>query len=244
MKVEIWSDVVCPWCYIGKRRFESALAGFEHRDQIEVVWRSFELDQTAPRVRDGDQAARLAAKYGMSRDEAVAAQARLTELAATEGLSFRFDIARSGNTFDAHRLLHLAAERGVQDQVKERLLAAYLVEGEAIGDPDTLVGLVAEAGIDAREARTVVEGTAYTDEVRADELEASAIGIGGVPFFVVDGRGAGRRAAPGLGQGPPNGDGRRSAWRGRSLRRRQLRHLSLAAPFSPCLASRFRPAHP
>jgi predicted DsbA family dithiol-disulfide isomerase len=196
MKVEIWSDVVCPWCYIGKRRFESALAGFEHRDQVQVVWRSFELDQTAPRVRDGDQAARLAAKYGMSRDEAVAAQARLTELAATEGLGFRFDIARSGNTFDAHRLLHLAAERGVQDQVKERLLAAYLVEGEAIGDPDTLVGLVAEAGIDAGEARTVVEGTAYADEVRADELEASAIGIGGVPFFVVDGKFAVSGAQP------------------------------------------------
>src|SRR5207248_8521488 len=130
MKVEIWSDVVCPWCYIGKRRFESALAGFEHRDDVEVVWRSFELDPSAPARRSGDSAQRLADKYGMSREQAVASQDRLTEMAAGEGLAFHFENAQSGNTFDAHRLLHLASERGLQDEVKERLFRAYFSEGE------------------------------------------------------------------------------------------------------------------
>jgi len=186
MKVEIWSDVVCPWCYIGKRRITSALARFDHRDEVEVVWRSFELDPQAPRRREGDPADRLAAKYGMSRDEALAAQANLTRVAAGEGLEFRLAVTKSGNTFDAHRLLHLAAERGIQDGVKERLFAAYLVEGEAIGEPDTLVRVVSEAGLDADEARAVLDGDAYADQVRADELEASDIGVTGVPFFVID----------------------------------------------------------
>jgi predicted DsbA family dithiol-disulfide isomerase len=186
MKVEIWSDVVCPWCYIGKRRITSALARFEHRDEVEVVWHSFELDPQAPRRREGDPAARLAAKYGMSREEAVAAQANLTKVAAGDGLAFRLDLSKSGNTFDAHRLLHLAADRGILDAVKERLFAAYLVEGEAIGELETLVRVVSEAGLDADEARAVLDGTAYADEVRADELEASDIGITGVPFFVID----------------------------------------------------------
>jgi predicted DsbA family dithiol-disulfide isomerase len=186
MKVEIWSDVVCPWCYIGKRRFEAALARFEHRDEVELVWRSFELDPNAPVRRPGDAVARLAAKYGMSRDQALAAQANVTSVAAGGGLAFRLDRSQSGNTFDAHRLLHLAAARGIQDAVKERLLAAYLIEGEAIGEPETLIRLAAEAGLDADDARAVIEGDAYTDAVRADELEASEIGIRGVPFFVVD----------------------------------------------------------
>src|ERR1700730_13149907 len=114
MKVEIWSDVVCPWCYIGKRRFESALARFPHRDAVEVVFRSFELDPTAPARREGDGAERLAAKYGMSRQQAVESQNKLAQTAALEGLTFRFDVAQSGNTLNAHRLLHLARAHGLQ----------------------------------------------------------------------------------------------------------------------------------
>lgn len=188
MRVAIWSDVVCPWCYIGKRRLEKALGAFAHAGDVEIEWHSFELDPRAPRVVEGDPATRLAAKYGMTRDEAVANQARLTALAADEGLAFRLAESRSGNTFDAHRLLHLAADRGVQGAAKERLLAAYLTEGEAIGDPDTLVRLVSEAGVDAEEARLVLASDKYADAVRADERRAQELGITGVPFFVMGGR--------------------------------------------------------
>jgi len=188
LKVEIWSDVVCPWCYIGKRRFESALARFPQRDEVEVVWRSFELDPSAPALREVDNAARLAAKYGMSREQAVESQTRLTQTAAAEGLTFRFDVSKSGNTFNAHRLLHLAAERGLQDETKERLMRAYFSEAEPIGDVETLVRLAAEVGIAAAEARTVLAGDAYSAEVRAEELEATELGINGVPFFVIDRR--------------------------------------------------------
>ncbi len=188
MKVEIWSDVVCPWCYIGKRRFESALARFAHRDEVEVVWRSFELDPNAPRLREGDYADRLARKYGTTREQAVQMHERITTTAADEGLTFRFDQARAGNTFDAHRLLHLAANFGVQDEVKERLMRAYFSEGEAIGDPETLARLVEDAGLPAVEARSVLDGDAYAADVRAEEREAAELGISGVPFFVVDRR--------------------------------------------------------
>jgi predicted DsbA family dithiol-disulfide isomerase len=188
MKVEIWSDVVCPWCYIGKRRFESALARFSHRDDVEVVWRSFELDPSAPERRAGDNAERLAAKYGMSRQQAVDSQDRLTQMAAQEGLAFHFDKTQSGNTFDAHRLLHLAAEGGVQDEVKERLFRAYFSEGEPIGEAETLVRLVAEVGLASADAEAVLASDRYAEEVRAEEHEATQLGINGVPFFVVDRR--------------------------------------------------------
>jgi predicted DsbA family dithiol-disulfide isomerase len=188
MKVEIWSDVVCPWCYIGKRRFENALERFAHRDDVEVVWRSFELDPSAPVRRTGDSAQRLADKYGMSREQAAASQDRLTQMAAAEGLAFHFENAQSGNTFDAHRLLHLASERGVQDEVKERLFRAYFSEGEAIGEPETLVRLAAEVGLDPAEADKVLGSDTYAAEVRAEEQQASELGINGVPFFVVDRR--------------------------------------------------------
>jgi predicted DsbA family dithiol-disulfide isomerase len=188
VKVEIWSDVVCPWCYIGKRRFERGLAGFAHRDEVEVVWRSFELDPQAPRHSDENQVDRLARKYGMTREAALAAQERVTELAEQEGLAYRLDIARPSNTFDAHRLLHLSAERGVQGPVKERLMAAYFTEGRPIGDQETLVAVAAEAGLDERAAREVLAGDAYAEEVAADEREAGQLGISGVPFFVLDRR--------------------------------------------------------
>jgi predicted DsbA family dithiol-disulfide isomerase len=190
MRVEIWSDVVCPWCYIGKRRFEAALAQFPARDQVEVVWRAFELDPAAPSSYEGQgtYAERLARKYGTGVPQAQQMIDNMTAAAAEDGLLFDFTIARTGNTFDAHRLLHLAGARGVQDAVKERLLRATFTEGEPIADSETLVRLAAAAGLDADEARAVLASGRYADEVRADERQAQAYGITGVPFFVVDGR--------------------------------------------------------
>jgi predicted DsbA family dithiol-disulfide isomerase len=188
VRVEVWSDVVCPWCYIGKRRLEEALDRFEHGDEVEVVWRSFELDPTAPRARDGDYATRLATKYRIPVAEAVAMIDRMTRTGDDAGVDLRFDLARPGNTFDAHRLLHLAGDRGVQGRLKERLMAATFTEGQPIGDRDTLVRLAAEAGIDEEEARGALAGDAYADDVRADERQARAFGIDAVPFFVLDRR--------------------------------------------------------
>ncbi len=186
MHVEIWSDIACPWCYIGKRRFEAALSRFEHADDVTVTWRSFELDPEAPLERPGERAAHLAAKYGSSLEQARAMQQQMTDVAASEGLEFRFDVARDGSTFDAHRLLHLGAAHGRQDQLKERLMRAYLGEGELMSDRATLERLAAEAGLDAGAAREVLAGDAYSADVRADEAAAAALGISAVPFFVVD----------------------------------------------------------
>ena len=188
MKVEVWSDIVCPWCHIGKRRLEAALSRFGHRDEVEVTWRSFELDPSAPQLLTGSLVDHLAGKYGVLPAEAQQMHDAMTAVAAGDGLAFRFDRARSGNTFDAHRLLHLAAEHGRQDAVKERLLTAYLSEGEPIGDAETLVRVVSEVGIDAGAARELLAGDRYADAVRSDEREAAALGATGVPFFVVDRR--------------------------------------------------------
>jgi predicted DsbA family dithiol-disulfide isomerase len=190
VQVEIFSDVVCPWCAIGKRRFEAALRRFEHADEIEVVWRSFELDPRAPTRREGDYAALLAKKYGMSRDEAEAANRRLTAMAAAEALDFHFERAQPGNTFDAHRLLHFARTVGatMQAALKERLMVAYFTEGAAIGEGVTLLRLATEVGLDAEECAGVLAGDRYADEVRADEREALELGVTGVPFFVIGGR--------------------------------------------------------
>jgi len=184
--VEIWSDIACPWCYIGKRRFEAALAAYEHRDEVTVTWRSFELDPQAPPERTGDYAAHLARKYGMSREEAGAMHDRMTETAARDGLDFRFDIARAGNTFDAHRIVHLAAAHGAQDAMQERIMRAYLGEGELISDHATLERLAIEAGLPGDEARAVLASDRYAAEVRDDERTAAQFGINAVPFFVAD----------------------------------------------------------
>ncbi|MDQ3294095.1 MAG: DsbA family oxidoreductase, partial [Actinomycetota bacterium] len=188
MQVEIWSDVVCPWCYIGKRRFEDALARFAHADEVDVVWRSFELDPNAPTSGTVDLVGRLASKYGVSRDEAEAMNERVSRIADDEGLDFRLDIARPGRTFDAHRLIHLGAARGRQDEVKEAVLAAYQTQGRAIADPDVLVDMAVAAGLDEDEVREVLGGDRYAADVRADEREAGELGVSGVPFFVLDRR--------------------------------------------------------
>ena len=186
MEVEIWSDIACPWCYVGKRRFEAALAEFEHRDQVRVSWRSFELDPQAPREREGDRAQRLAEKYGITPERARELEAHLTEVAATDGLRMRFDLARSGSTFDAHRIIHLAADHGLQDAMKERLLRAYFSEGELMADHETLLALAVEVGLPEQEVRQTLAGGRYADQVREDEQTAARLGISAVPTFVMD----------------------------------------------------------
>ena len=188
MHVEIWSDIACPWCYVGKRRFEAALAAFEHREEVRVTWRSFELDPSAPPTREGDGATHLARKYGTSREQALAMHERMTATAAEDGLDFRFDLARGGNTFDAHRLVHLAEAHGVQDAMKERLMRAYLTEGELMSDHATLERLATEVGLPADEVRDMLATDRFAAGVRDDERTATSFGISAVPFFVVDRR--------------------------------------------------------
>jgi predicted DsbA family dithiol-disulfide isomerase len=188
LQVEIWSDIACPWCYVGKRRFEAALDGFAHRDAVTVTWRSFELDPNAPRTHHEPALQLLARKYGVSVPQAQAMNQRLTETAAGEGLVFRLEDVRVGNTFDAHRLLHSAAEHGLREAMSERLFAAYLSEGAALGDADTLVRLAVEVGLDDADTRRMLESDRYADAVRADEAEAAALGVTGVPMFVLNRR--------------------------------------------------------
>jgi predicted DsbA family dithiol-disulfide isomerase len=186
MQVEIWSDVVCPWCYIGKRHFEEALASFAHRDEVEVTWRSFQLDPTAPVGDGGPTSEILAERYGVSGQRVAEMQARVTDVAAKAGLDYHLERTHSGSTLDAHQLLHLAHERGVQDAVKERLLRAYFTEGESLFDHETLVRLAADAGLDPEEAAHVLAEGTYADAVQADLALARSFGIRGVPFFVID----------------------------------------------------------
>jgi predicted DsbA family dithiol-disulfide isomerase len=188
MKVEIWSDIACPWCYVGKRRFEAALARFEHAGDVQVTWRSFELDPGAPKRQDEPQAQLLARKYGIPVARAEAMNARMTGEAKKEGLDFDFDRVVVGNTFDAHRLVHLAADSGRADAMEERLMRAYLTEGEAIGEHETLARLGAEVGLDEHAVREVLASDAYAADVRADEERARSFGISGVPFFAIEER--------------------------------------------------------
>ena len=188
MQVEIWSDVVCPWCYLGKRRFERGLEAFSHRDEVEVVYRSFELSPDAPPGETTPTVERLASNYQMTREQAEDAQRQMEERAAAEGLEFRMADLRSGNTRDAHRLLHLAKERGVQAELAERLHRAYFTEQESIFDHESLTNIAVAAGLDASEARRVLADQEYEDEVTTDEMMAQAIGATGVPLFVIDRR--------------------------------------------------------
>ncbi len=186
MEVEIWSDIACPWCYVGKRRFESALSQFDHAGEVKITWRSFELDPEAAPETEGEMAQRLADKYGMSIEQARTMEASMTATAAAEGLDYHLDIRRSANTFDGHRLIHLATEHGLGDAMKERLLRAHFSEGELVSDHDALVKLATEVGLDADEARSMLASDRFADEVRADEVTARQFGISGVPTFVVD----------------------------------------------------------
>ncbi|MHB9850236.1 DsbA family oxidoreductase [Streptomyces krungchingensis] len=188
MRVEIWSDIACPWCYVGKARFEKALEAFPHRDDVEVVHRSFELDPGRAKGDIQPVLTMLTKKYGMSEAQAQAGEENLGAQAAAEGLEYRTRGRDHGNTFDMHRLLHLAKEQGRQDELIGLLYKANFAEERTVFDDDErLVELAVAAGLDADAARAVLaDPAAYADDVRADEREAAELGANGVPFFVLD----------------------------------------------------------
>ncbi|MGY1705194.1 DsbA family oxidoreductase [Geodermatophilus sp. SYSU D00697] len=188
MRIEVWSDVVCPWCFIGKRRLETALARFPHRDQVEVVWRSFQLDPTAPEGQTHPALPALAAKYGRSVEEMRQMQRQVEEVAAAEGLEYHLAEGLSGNTLLAHELIHLAAEHGLQAAMKERLLHAHFEEGRSVFDVDSLAALAVEVGLDEAEVRAALADHRHRPAVLEDSRTAQALGATGVPFFVVDRR--------------------------------------------------------
>jgi predicted DsbA family dithiol-disulfide isomerase len=185
MRVDIWSDVICPWCYVGKARFEKALDSFAHRDEVEVVYHSFELDPSSPRGQGESNLTMLSKKFGKSPAEALAMDDQVGRLARAEGLGF--DSERPvGNTFDVHRVLHLGLDRGVQRTLLDAVNEAYFGQARDVFDRDVLTEVAAGAGLDAGEVGKVLDGDAYADEVRQDEAQARQIGISGVPFFVFD----------------------------------------------------------
>jgi predicted DsbA family dithiol-disulfide isomerase len=186
MNVEIWSDIACPWCYIGKRHFEAALAEFEHAGDVNITWRSYELDPSAPAEVPGSSVEIIAAKYGMSAEQAHAAEARVTQTAANAGLDYHLDRSRMGSTFDAHRLVHLAKQHELQDAMKERMFQARFIDGELMSDPETLVAAAVEVGLPEDDVRATLASDRFADEVRADEETAREFGITGVPMFVID----------------------------------------------------------
>ena len=188
MLVEVWSDITCPWCYIGKRRLESALAQFDGRDDVTVEWKSYQLDPSAPLGQTGTIYENLSRKFGRSIEEVKQMNRQVTEIAAAEGLVYDFDNYKPINTFDAHRVLHLAKSLGIADAVKERFLKAQFTEGERLEDHDTLARLAAEAGVPAANTMRVLAGDDYADDVRNDVRDLQALGGGGVPFYVVDRR--------------------------------------------------------
>jgi predicted DsbA family dithiol-disulfide isomerase len=189
MRIEIWSDVVCPWCYIGKRRLERALADFDGAADVEIVWRSFELDPSAPAVPVETVAEALGRKYGGGPEAGRQMVDRVEAIAAEEGLLFRHHQSLRVSTVDAHRVLHLALETGgpgLQGRLKEALLSAYFVETENIADHATLLRIAAGVGLDEVRVKEVLTSDEYADAVAADVREAAALGATGVPFYVVD----------------------------------------------------------
>jgi predicted DsbA family dithiol-disulfide isomerase len=188
MKVEIWSDVMCPFCYIGKRKFEAALAKFPNGDLVEVEWKSFQLNPNQVTDPSLNTVAHLAASKGWSLDYARQMSDQVTRMAAEVGLTYDFDHAVVANSFDAHRLSHYAKAQGKGDAFEERLFRAYFVEGRNTADHTVLAGLAGEVGLHEAEALAVLGSTAYAEEVRADIATARQIGVQGVPFFVIDRR--------------------------------------------------------
>jgi len=185
MRVDIWSDVICPWCYVGKARFEKALSSFAHRDGVEVVYHSFELDPSYPKDSRETTFAMLGRKYGLSEADARAAESRVAGLAEAEGLDFEPE-RPVGNTFDIHRVLHLGLAKGVQTQLLDAVNEAYFGQGRQVFDRDVITEIAAETGLDATVAGDVIDGDAYAEDVRRDELQARQLGVSGVPFFVFD----------------------------------------------------------
>lgn len=186
MKIEIWSDIACPWCYIGKRRFEAALETFAHKEEVEVEWRSFQLDPTLPEHYEGTEADYLSRSKGMPVDQVRQMFAHVTNEAAGEGLAYDFDSVVVANSFTAHRFLHLAKTHGLMSEAKEALLSGHFEKGRDIGDIDYLAEVAASLGIDADETRRALASDEFSDEVESDIAEARALGANGVPFFVID----------------------------------------------------------
>ena len=188
VRVDIWSDLVCPWCYVGKRRFENALARFDNRNEVQVVHRSFQLNPAAPRDRTSSRREMLMQKYRLSSAQVEKMDARMTETAAAEGLEFHLDGTVSGNTFDAHQLVHLAHAHGVQDPMVERLFRAYFTERRSLFAQDALVDLAADVGLDREEAAATLRNGRYSEAVTSDIEIARQLGATGVPLFVIDDR--------------------------------------------------------
>lgn len=186
MRVEVWSDIACPFCYIGKRRFEAGLEQFTHKDQVQVVYKSFQLNENAKTDMEYDAYDALSARSGMSREEAKAIHERVAEQAEADGLDLRFDTLQLTNTLDAHRLLHFAAQHGKKNEVAELLFKAYFTECKHVGSHETLIAIAVEAGLDPKVIAKVLVSDQFTDEVRADHLEGNRLGVSGVPFYVID----------------------------------------------------------
>ncbi|WP_340084400.1 DsbA family oxidoreductase [Siminovitchia sp. FSL H7-0308] len=187
MKIEVWSDYACPFCYIGKRRLEKALSQFAHRDQVQVEFKSFELDPDAPRDTEKSNHERLAEKYGMTVEKAKQMGENIRQQAADEGLDFQFDTLVPTNTFDAHRLTHFAKKKGKGQELAEKLLYAYFTESKHLGDHAVLANIAEASGLDREEALAILkDDTAYAEEVRHDERAAQQMGVRGVPFFVMN----------------------------------------------------------
>lgn len=186
MKVEIWSDLMCPFCYIGKRKFEQALSQFPEKNNIEIEWKSFELDPDFKPVKGQDIHTMLAEKKGWTRDYAKQMNDHVLQMAKEAGLDYDFDGMIPSNTFNAHRFSHLAAQHGVQDVAEEKLFAAHFIEGKDIDDAEVLKAIGKEIGINESEVDAMLSSDKYVQDVRNDELEAQQIGARGVPFFVID----------------------------------------------------------
>lgn len=186
MKVEIWSDIACPFCHIGKRKFEKALEHFDHSDQVEIEWKSFQLDPHAEVNQNISAPEKLARKYGVSVEEAKRMNQRITNMANESGLNFHLENIKMTNTHDAHRLIHLAHKHGLQDQAKERLFTAYLSEGQHIGDHNTLIQLGTDIGLNADEVKQMLNSNDFSREVKEEITEGQRLQISGVPFFVID----------------------------------------------------------
>lgn len=191
ISIDIWSDIACPWCYIGKRNLEAGLAATASdadAPQVNITFHSFELSPDTPVDFEGDEVDFLAGHKGMPREQVQQMLSHVTGVAADTGLQYRFDLLQHTNTVKAHELLHFAKAKGLQHEMEERLMSAYFTEGKHVGRVDDLVALAAEVGLDADEARAALEAGTYLDAVRQDQAQARAYGIQGVPFFVIDGQ--------------------------------------------------------
>ncbi len=186
MKIEIWSDFACPFCYIGKTRFEEALSQFEHKDQVEVLYKAYQLNPNAPKVADAPAHVMFAKSHGMSEADAKEKFKMITGMAKQAGLTYHYDKLQMTNTFDAHRLAKLASEKGIEDKLTSVLMKAYFTDGLNLADFDTLVTLVTSVGLDEKEVKEVLESSKYGDTVQNQITEGRTIGVQGVPFFVIN----------------------------------------------------------